>query len=174
MSLPVRVIDRLFERLAATYGQQWLSLWGAVPITDVKSLWAAELAGFTDRLEAIGHALEHLPERPPNLVQFKTLCRQAPTSDPVLPPPQGHADPARVQAIVATMRDQVREEGARAGLTPAQKVVDGLIARAQDRKLVPAQLAVLAACTATLRDGDPRLSHPLVAPQVQRSEPVGA
>jgi len=64
MSLPTRVIDRLFDRLALTYGSQWLSMWQGSDLNDIKSLWGAELAPFADRLEAIGWALENPPERP--------------------------------------------------------------------------------------------------------------
>jgi len=36
----------------------------------------AELSGF--KVEQIKHALDNLPERPPNLIQFKSLCQHAP------------------------------------------------------------------------------------------------
>ena len=160
MSLQTRVIDRLFDRMAATYGQQWMAMWGALPINDVKSLWAHELQGFGHRLEAIAYALDHLPERPPNLVAFKALCRQAPYTDaqPLPPPP---ADPERVHSAVATMRS-TSDTRATGGRSLAQACIDGLIARAEHDTLSRAQRDMLASCLRMLGDDDPRRQHPAV------------
>lgn len=104
MSLPVKVVDRIFSRLAATYGAAWDRLLGAAPIGDVKSAWAHELAGFASRLDALAWALENLPERVPNVIEFRNLARMAPTPDaPRLPEPK--ADPARVAAELAKLVD---------------------------------------------------------------------
>ena len=78
MSLPITVIERLFQRLDATYGSEFINKWENVSIIDVKSAWAHELAFCADNLKAIGWALENLPERCPNLIVFKNLCKQAP------------------------------------------------------------------------------------------------
>jgi len=85
-----RAIDRLFERLQLTYGQAWLKLWDGIPINELKTQWAHELASFNEHLDMVAWALEHLPERPPNVIQFKNLCRQAPKPEPLqaLPPPK--------------------------------------------------------------------------------------
>ena len=42
MSLPTKVIDRLFGRLSLTYGSQWLSMWQGLDLNDIKSLCGAE------------------------------------------------------------------------------------------------------------------------------------
>ena len=81
MSLSTQAIDRLFQRLAASYGAQWTRQWADVPVSDVKTAWSHELAPFADNLKAIGWALENLPDYCPNLLQFKTLCKQAPKPD---------------------------------------------------------------------------------------------
>ena len=73
-----KAIDRLFERLTATYGSAWTRMWADVPVTDVKTAWAHELAAFANNLNAIAWALENLPDRCPNLIEFKTLCKHAP------------------------------------------------------------------------------------------------
>lgn len=78
MSLPTAAIDRLFERLSSTYGAAWTRQWADVPIAEVKTAWAHELSMFTQNLKAIGWALENLPDRCPNLIEFKSLCKQAP------------------------------------------------------------------------------------------------
>ena len=104
MSLPVKVVDRIFSRLMATYGAAWDRSLGAAPIGDVKSAWAHELAGFASRLDALAWALENLPERVPNVIEFRNLARMAPTPDaPRLPEPK--ADPARVAAELAKLVD---------------------------------------------------------------------
>ena len=102
MSLSTKAIDRLFDRLSATYGAQWHRVWDGVPMNDVKSLWAQELAGFENNLDAIVWALENLPERAPNVIVFRNLCRNAPTPpEKMLPLPK--ADPARMAAELAKL-----------------------------------------------------------------------
>ena len=102
MTMPMKAIDRLFERLSATYGAQWLRQWQDVPMTDVKTAWAHELGTFGNSLHRLAWALENLPARCPNVIEFKNLCRQAPAPDvPRLPEPK--ADPARVAAELAKL-----------------------------------------------------------------------
>ena len=97
-----RAIDRLFERLSAVYGPAWERSLGATPVLEAKALWAHQLQAFADRLEAIVWALDELPESPPNVIQFRNLCRMAPTAAaPRLPEPK--ADPARVAAELAKL-----------------------------------------------------------------------
>jgi hypothetical protein len=78
MALPTAAIDRLFDRLAMSYGTEFTNKWGTLSSADVKSHWAHELGIFVDNLQAIGWALKNLPDRCPNLIEFKTLCKQAP------------------------------------------------------------------------------------------------
>lgn len=102
MSLPLKAIDRLFDRLAATYGRQWLLMWDGVDGNAVKSSWAHELEPFTNSLHRIAWALENLPPKCPNVIEFKALCRQAPAPDtPRLPEPK--ADPERVKTELAKL-----------------------------------------------------------------------
>lgn len=78
MPLPFRAVERLFDRLALTYGAEWSGKWRDVDEVALKSMWAHEFSQFEDRLPAIGWALENLPPKCPNLIEFKLLCRQAP------------------------------------------------------------------------------------------------
>jgi hypothetical protein len=98
-------IDRLFERLFLTYGNAWDNSIGTAPLNEIKSFWMNQLSGFMQSKEsmmAISWALNHLPERPPNLVQFKNLCYQAPAVEkPQLPSPP--ADPERVKQELAKL-----------------------------------------------------------------------
>ena len=102
MSLSAKAIDRLFQRLAATYGASWTRQWADAPINDVKSAWAHELMGFANHLDAMAWALENLPARCPNVIEFKNLCRQAPARE-VAALPEPKADPARLKAELAKL-----------------------------------------------------------------------
>jgi hypothetical protein len=104
MSLSNQAIDRLFTRLGATYGAQWDKSLGTAPLGDVKTLWAHELAPFANSLHRIAWALENLPARCPNVIEFKQLCRQAPAPDvPELPEPK--ADPERLKQELSKLGD---------------------------------------------------------------------
>ena len=104
MSLPNKAIDRLFQRLAATYGAAWTRQWADVPMADAKTAWANELSIFAGWLEAVAWALDNLPPRCPNAIEFKQLCRQAPVRA-VAALPEPKADPARVAAELAKLAD---------------------------------------------------------------------
>lgn len=102
MSLPLPAIERVFSRLAATYGAEFARRWEGVDAAAVKSVWAHELSGFADNLQPIAWALSNLTERCPNAIEFRNLCRRAP-ADPVAPLPAPAADPARVAAELAKL-----------------------------------------------------------------------
>ena len=78
MSLPIAAIERLFDRLSMTYGVEFKNKWSGFPVNEVKTHWSHELSVFADNLNAIGWALQNLPDRCPNLIEFKSLCKQAP------------------------------------------------------------------------------------------------
>lgn len=79
MSLPLEVIDRMFARLVATYGRDFSARWEGLDQNAVKSSWGHELAGYENNLKAIAYALENLPERAPNVIEFRNICRRAPS-----------------------------------------------------------------------------------------------
>lgn len=108
MSLPTAAIDRIFQRMSATYGAAWDRSLGNAPIMDVKTVWAHELQGFAGRLTAVAWALENLPESVPNPIQFRNLARRAPeTETPRLPEPK--ADPARVREELSKLVPIIEE-----------------------------------------------------------------
>lgn len=72
-------VDRLFDRLSAVYGRDFTAKFDGVTVDAVKTAWANELRGFEKQFDAVSWALDNLPERCPNAVQFKLLCRRAPT-----------------------------------------------------------------------------------------------
>lgn len=102
MNLSMKACDHLFNRLLAVYGTQWTKQWQGVPMQDAKNGWARELGQYAGRLECIVYALDNLPERAPNAVQFRNLCRAAPLPDvPALPMPA--ANPARMREELAKL-----------------------------------------------------------------------
>lgn len=102
MSLPLKAIDRLFDRLTATYGRDFTGKFEGIEQSALKASWAHELSGFADKLTMLAWALENLPERCPNVIEFRNLARRAPAPEaPRLPQPK--ADPARVAAELAKL-----------------------------------------------------------------------
>lgn len=99
MSLPLHWVDRIFDKLTLTYGQAFLARWRDIDLNAVKSDWMHELSVFQQAPQRISYALENLPIRPPSVIEFKELCRQAPATQAVsIPESQAKADPARVAA----------------------------------------------------------------------------
>lgn len=139
MSLPLPAIDRLFDRLAATYGTEWARKWEGVEANAVKSMWAHELSGYASNLKAIAWALEHLPERCPNLIEFRNLCRSAPQPDvPRLPEPA--ADPERLRAELAKLAP-VKERALAAQITDPKAWAKRILDRQRDgQKISPTVL----------------------------------
>lgn len=93
-------VERIFERMSATYMIEWSRKVGQTPIADLMTVWEHELSGFMQSREAmmaIAWALENLPESAPNVIQFRNLCRMAPSQETQrLDEPK--ADPERVRA----------------------------------------------------------------------------
>lgn len=102
MSLPTTWVDALFTKLTLAYGRDFLGRWEGLEVSDVKTDWGHELAGFEQHPEAIAYALANLPIKPPTVLEFRALCRRAPVPEaPRLEAPQ--ADPARVAAELAKL-----------------------------------------------------------------------
>lgn len=93
----VEVVNRLFSRLADTYGDDWYRSLGQTLVPAAKSAWMHELSIFENSLDRLAWALENLPERVPNCIVFKNLCRLAPVKE-VQALPEPAADPVRMAA----------------------------------------------------------------------------
>lgn len=107
MSISIKAVDHLFDRLTLTYGRAFMAQWDGIPdrqLADLKTMWADELGQFRGRLECIAWALENLPARAPNVIEFRNLCRLAPRP-PELQLPEPKADPARMAAELAKLAD---------------------------------------------------------------------
>jgi hypothetical protein len=113
MSLSLKAVDRLFERMALTYGKQFTDMYSNLDHSSVKTMWAHELSIYANSLHRIAWALENLPARCPNVIEFKQLCRQSPAPDvPALPEPK--ADPERLRkelSKLSEIRAKLEAEG---------------------------------------------------------------
>jgi hypothetical protein len=73
--LPAPWVKKLFQRLAAMYGDKLPKMWGAVPESAMHEVWAEDLAGFTGDEIATGLQACKQREWPPTLPEFIRLCR---------------------------------------------------------------------------------------------------
>lgn len=104
MSLPASWVDRVFMKLTVAYGHRFLSQYSGIDMDLVKADWAEELGGFQQSPTAIQHALSILPsDNPPNVFQFRDLCRKAPQYAPkALPAPP--VDPAMARVVKGALK----------------------------------------------------------------------
>jgi hypothetical protein len=116
--LPSAWVEKIFARMQGVYGREFLGQYGTgmvngidAGIENAKIVWADELSGFAKWPEAIGYALEHLPERVPNCIKFKELCRNAPRPEPVkLEYKMTDEQLAQNKARVKKMMEELREK----------------------------------------------------------------
>ncbi len=85
-SLPADWVDKIFARLQGAYGREFTGQFSIIDqttgidigIENAKVVWGQELAMFYGNDHAIRHALHSLPEKAPNVIRFREICRQAP------------------------------------------------------------------------------------------------
>jgi len=85
-------------------------------LENAKATWAEELGSFVKWPEAIAYALEHLPERVPNCIKFKELCRNAPRPEPMklehkLTEEQMAANKKRIKEIIDGLTNHMANKG---------------------------------------------------------------
>lgn len=97
----IEVIERLFLRLTAFYGNKFREGFAAVELDDMQQVWAEELAPYS--LDEINRGVNGCRSLkwPPTLPEFLTLCR--PPLDP---------ESAFVEAIENMRRRELGEEAA--------------------------------------------------------------
>lgn len=135
MSLPSAWVDKIFTKLAVTYGQRFLGLYAGLDLQAVKDDWGGELRGYAQSPGSIKHALEHLPtEKPPTVLEFKALCRGAPVKALALPPPDFDSEAAQ-RALAGILKPaahdpkqwahdlKAREQRDPKGLSAAQRLM---------------------------------------------------
>lgn len=101
--LSSQAIDQIFAQLHIVWGRNFLAQYEGQDLTVIKANWARTLAGLDRRPHAIAYAIENLPPKQMNALEFRDLCRRAP--DPVqprLPPPA--IDKARAREALRMAR----------------------------------------------------------------------
>jgi hypothetical protein len=116
--LPNAWVEKIFARLQGIYGREFTGQYSTGMVNGIdaglenaKATWAEELGNFVKWPEAIAYALEHLPERVPNCIKFKELCRMAPR--PELPKLEHKISEEQAEinrARVRKMMDELREK----------------------------------------------------------------
>lgn len=96
-------IETALAAMARKYGAQFAAMWSTTKPEDLTQAMAEELGGFRHNLDAIAWATRHLPERCPNVIQFRNLCHQAPSEHA---PMERSKEPTRAPtpAEVATIK----------------------------------------------------------------------
>ncbi len=114
MPLPRSWVDALFAKLSVRYGEAFLRQYGDAAPELVKEDWADVLDGFQRCPEAIAYGLRHLPvDRPPNALQFRALCNNAPPESSLALPRPVQPIPPHVRDRIATMTQRMRGEQCR-------------------------------------------------------------
>lgn len=103
-------VQKLFDTLGAAYGAAWDRSLGAAPIEDAQAEWNKRLMGFS--AGDVRYALDHLPSKPPNIFEFRDLCRASPKKQaPLLEAPK--ANPTRIAQLAEQVRstfDQAQKD----------------------------------------------------------------
>lgn len=102
MPLPLRWVDELFAKLSVSYGDAFPRQYDGMDLALVKANWAEVLDGFKGA--SIAYGLRNLPQRPPNAMQFRDLCRNAPDTTPRLPPPNPGPMTEERRALLADVK----------------------------------------------------------------------
>ena len=74
MSTHESLVEMIFTKCALVYGRDFLGRWEGLDLEEVKADWRRELSHLLARPASILYGLNHLPERPPNVLQFRALC----------------------------------------------------------------------------------------------------
>jgi hypothetical protein len=96
--------DAVIAELTAAYGLRFLRGFDGVEPELMRRAWRRQLMTLSP--QHIAWALHHLPEQPPNAVQFRSLALQRPMRQQQLPElPAPPADPERVRQLMQPARD---------------------------------------------------------------------
>ena len=117
--LPDAWIEKIFQRFEDFFGAKWAAQYGSFPRDRVKRTWAEELAGFSDKPEAIARALKNLGPFPPTLPEFKALLRESARSI-------GEKTPALTHQPTPEERQRSRESAEAVSRTLKAKSSDGI------------------------------------------------
>ena len=107
MSFPLAWADALFAKLTIRYGASFLAQWPDADPALIKADWCEVLDGFGKFPESIKYALENLPEKPVNAIQFRNIARLSPAPKlQALPEPE--VDPAKRRAAIELAKAAIK------------------------------------------------------------------
>ena len=102
------LVELIFTKCSMVYGRDFLSRWEGLDLDEVKADWVRELGGLLNNPQAIRHGLTNLPDKPPNVLQFRALCVNRPDEFKALPAPTATpADKERVRKMLAQARQSI-------------------------------------------------------------------
>lgn len=107
--MPSGLVERLFTRLQAMYGNRLSVAWGDADPEDVKRVWGQALGAITPRELSRGIEGCMQLDWPPSLPEFVRLCTAKPEPRPAihrpaLPAPGRTYTQAKADAAIAQMR----------------------------------------------------------------------
>lgn len=101
--LSSQAVDQIFAQLTTAWGRNFLAQYEGQDLQTVKGYWANTLAGLEKRPYAIAYAIDNLPAKQMNALEFRDLCRRAPLpAVAYLPPPK--PNPERARAALREIR----------------------------------------------------------------------
>ena len=118
-ALPDSLVAKIFSKFEARYGSLFLDRWRGCDMENVVATWAEELAGFSDRPDAIGYALRVMANSkfPPTLPEFIEACRRAPEKEvPALPYHPTAEDIERSRGMARSLGEAVGKGKIRDGI----------------------------------------------------------
>lgn len=104
MSLPTDWVEYIFSTLKLRFGRDFDMRWEGLDMAVVKADWAAELDGFDRHPHLIEHALKHLPEKPPTVIEFRRIAKGGPDIQPEQQRLPNHGRPASPEFIAAEIQ----------------------------------------------------------------------
>ena len=142
-----RWVDVLFSRLQIRYGDAWTRKWDGIDPNAIKADWCDALATMVERNpKAITHALQHLPDYPPNCDGFLRICLLAPSPMLALPPVTAQPNLPFLAEVVGRIKVASQAQNK---ATPAQHCANRLRAiLAKNGHLSVVQADMLAKCEA--------------------------
>lgn len=120
-------VELLWDSLINAYGSRFLLQYAGIEnLEPVKADWGSRMSGV--RVGAVRWALDNLPERPPNAIEFRNLCRQynppniAALPAPVKPRPI-ESLPEAVRAAMARIHEPLPDTGEPQQVVEARRYV---------------------------------------------------
>lgn len=140
MSLPAAWVDKIFEKMTLTYGRDFLGRWEGLDENTVKSDWAHELSSLFQNPSCIAYTLQHLPERPPTVIEFRKIARGMPDA-PALPVVHNPAGMERIASELAKLAPMRKARVTQGGKDWAHRIIANDAAGIRSRSSLPLKMA---------------------------------